>query len=546
MRAMRNDTAAFHILATAVHGAAVIRLGGRFCPRRATDPLARDVIATIIAGLRRSVDTRFRAGTCFHRAGAAPVPPAATAAGAERRAPPGRPHPVTESRAGRRPAVPSPARRGRDLDPPAHPSYLRRACMDPAVPGLPARPRPVRGRGLVPAGVAGLLGLLAACGGGPAATPAAGGAVVAVDIVRVVRQPVTRLLRVTGSLTADQSAEVAAETGGRVVETPVERGSQVPAGAPLIRLAAAEAEAGVQEAEANVAQIEVRLGISGDQDFDAERVPEVSNARAAMRLAAAEFGRIKQLYDERVVSGSEFDQRRTQMEVTERAYDAARNNARQLARQLEATRARLTLARKALADTVVRAPFGGVVAERRVNVGDYVTRGTRVATVVRIQPLRLELTVPEQHLAILRPGLDLHLEVDAYPGREFPGQVRYVSPAVQPEQRAFVVEAVVPNAEGLLRPGLFVVAAIRQSDRDEALFVPSAALRVLDGSSRLYVLSGDRVEERMVTTGQVVGALTEIVQGVTDGDAVAATNVSQLADGTRVRPVTAGSGGTAG
>jgi membrane fusion protein (multidrug efflux system) len=363
----------------------------------------------------------------------------------------------------------------------------------------------------------------------------AGERVVEIAAARAAYAPLTRVLRVTGSLTADEEAEVAAETGGRVVSTPVERGTQVAEGAPLLTLAPLEAEASAREAEANVAQVEVRLGVGGDQPFDAERVPEVSNARAAKELAESEFGRIRKLYDEKVVSGSEFDQRRTQVEVTSRQYDSARNNARQLFRQLEAARARLVLAKKALADTVVRAPFGGVVVERKVSVGDFVTRGMKVVTVVKINPLRVELTVSEQHLSMVRPGQALVLQVDAFPGREFRGQVRFVSPALRTDQRALTIEAVLPNPDGALKPGLFVTAAIDQPGRDRALMVPSSAVRNLAGSTRVYVVKGDRVEERMVTVGQVVGNMTEIVNGVAEGDQVAQSNLEHLADGVKVR-----------
>jgi len=376
-----------------------------------------------------------------------------------------------------------------------------------------------------------------ACGRGTTANDQASSGQVVVDVTtaRAGWLPVTRVLRVTGSLMADEEAEVAAETAGRVIETPVERGSRVDEGSPLVRLSQTEAQASLQEAEANVAQIEVRLGVTADQPFDAERVPEVSTARAAKELAAAEFNRIKKLYDDHVVSGSEYDQRRTQVESTERQYETARNGARQLYRSLEATRARLTLARKAFADTVVKSPFPGLVVERKISVGDFVTRGTKVATVVRIHPLRVELTVPEQYLATIRSGQQLELAVDAYPGRTFKGQVRFVSPALRADQRALTIEAIVPNADGSLKPGLFATAAIQETGQGRALCVPTAAVRNLAGSTRLYVVKGDRVQERIVTLGQAIDQSIEIADGIAEGDEVAQTNVDRLADGARVR-----------
>ncbi|RPJ71334.1 MAG: efflux RND transporter periplasmic adaptor subunit [Acidobacteria bacterium] len=399
-------------------------------------------------------------------------------------------------------------------------------------------PRPFV-RTLLPLLSAGLFA--AACSRGPVPSAAGPGAAVEIRAAQVVEQEVVRELSVTGTLTADEDAEVAAETGGRVVATLVERGSAVAEGAPLIELARSESEASFGEAEANVAQIEARLALQAGGGFDADRVPEVAAARASKELAETEFDRIKTLLGDRVVSQAEFDQKRTQVEAARNQYQAARNNAAQLYRQHAAATARLSLARKALADTVVRAPFGGLVVERKVSVGDYVTRGTKVVTVVRVQPLRVELTVPERFMSSVKPGQPVRVAVDAYPGRTFEGRVRFVSPALRADQRALVIEALVPNTDGLLKPGIFVSAVLEGAVRERALFVPRAALRVEAGINRLFVLRGDRVEERVVKVGQSSGDLIEIRDGVSSGEQVAVSGLSGLADGARVR-VTAGQG----
>src|SRR4029434_7558311 len=94
---------------------------------------------------------------------------------------------------------------------------------------------------------------------------------------------------------------------------------------------------------------------------------------------------------------------------------------------------------------VARAPLHGLCAEGLVSVGDYVTRGTKVAVVVRVNPLRAQLTVPEQFIAAISPGQPINVQVDAYAARQFEGKVRCVSPTLQADQRALTVEAVVPN-----------------------------------------------------------------------------------------------------
>ncbi len=368
----------------------------------------------------------------------------------------------------------------------------------------------------------------------PAATSAA--TPVRIQTSRAVAQPVARFIRVTGTLTAQEQAEVAAETAGRIVATPVERGSIVAMGAGLVSISATEVQAQTAEAEANVAQIQARLGQPDDASFDIERVPEVASAKSSQDLARADFERVRQLFERKLVSQAEFDQRRAQAENAARQYQSARNGAEQQRQALASAQARVTLARKALADTVVRAPFAGVVGERLVSVGDYVTRGTKVASVMRVNPLRVELTVPAQHMAAVEIGRAVSLAVDAYPGKTFIGKVRYVSPEVRADSRALIVEAVVPNDAGALRPGLFVTAQIEEAMPTPGVLVPTTAVQAASGTARVFVVTGDHVEERIITVGEAVGDLIEATSGLAAGDVVATNNLARLVDGTRVAP----------
>lgn len=355
-----------------------------------------------------------------------------------------------------------------------------------------------------------------------------------VQTAAVEQKLVNRTLRVTGTLAAAEEAEVAAETTGRVVSTPVERGSRVSEGTALVGLAPLEAQAQALEAEANVAQLEARLALVAGSPFQVDDVPEVGSAKASRDLAEADFGRVRNLLEQRVVSQAEYDQRRMQADATRNQYATARNAAQQQYRLLEASRARASLARKALADTVVRAPFAGLVVERKVSVGDFVTRGTKIATVVRVNPLRLELTVPEQSIGLIQAGQPVRLTVDAYAGRTFDGRVRFVAPALRVDQRAMVVEAMVDNNDGVLKPGMFVTAHVELAATDPSLVVPTVALQTAAGVSHVFVIHGDRVEQRMVTPGAVVGNLTEVVKGLKAGDTVAVGALGTLADGARI------------
>jgi RND family efflux transporter MFP subunit len=351
----------------------------------------------------------------------------------------------------------------------------------------------------------------------------------------VVEKPLSRFVAATGTLTAEEQADVSAEVAGRVVATPVERGTLVSEGAALIRISDTEVRALVQEAEANAALIQALLGFGAGGSFDIDRVPEVASAKASNDLAEADFARARMLNERQLLSAADFDRSRTAAEAARRQYDIARNNAEQQYQSLLAAQARLTLARKALTDTLVRAPFAGSVEQRFVSVGDYVSRGTKVVSVVRINPMRVELTVPGQYVASLAPGRTVAVQVDAYPGKTFTGKIRYVSPSLKADSRALVIEAVVPNETGDLKPGFFATAQIEQASSTPALLVPSTAIRTITGTSRVYVVSSaGTVEERIVTTGQTSGDLVEVTSGLARGETVATSNVAQLGDGVRI------------
>ena len=142
--------------------------------------------------------------------------------------------------------------------------------------------------------------------------------------------------------------------------------------------------------------------------------------------------------------------------------------------------------------------------------------------------------MPEQYSAEVAIGRAVSFEVDASPGKTFEGQVRYVSPALEANSRTLIVEAVVPNDAGALRPGSFATALIEQGSRSPGILVPAAAVRTVAGTSRVFVVSGDRAEERIVTVGQPVNDLVEITSGLKAGETVATSSVAQLADGVRV------------
>jgi multidrug efflux pump subunit AcrA (membrane-fusion protein) len=190
----------------------------------------------------------------------------------------------------------------------------------------------------------------------------------------------------------------------------------VPQGGTLVLLARAETEAQVAEAEANAAQIAARLNLGADGTLSIDQVPDVANAKANAALAESEFARIQTLRNQNVVSQSEFDQRRTQVEAARQQYRRRTRRGSGSSRSARHGRS----PQPSLADTSVR-PFNGLVAERRVSVGDYVTRGA-VWRRGAHQSAAGELGA-RAGPAQIRTGAPVSFRVDA-PDRTFEGRIR--------------------------------------------------------------------------------------------------------------------------
>ena len=290
--------------------------------------------------------------------------------------------------------------------------------------------------GLRPVLIAALALAAAACGRGTSteAQPQAPAAVaVTVSTVKSEDQAVT--LEATGSFEADESSDVAPDSSGRVVATPVDVGQFVKEGAVLVRLQGIDAGLRLDEARAAVSRAEANLKLAESQNALAQTTAQ----RYASLLGTGD------------VSTTVADQARTSAETSVQNVNTARATVAQ-------ARAQLALAEKAVADVAVVAPFAGFISQRRVSLGEYVQPSTAVVTLLKIDPLRLQLTIPGVQAGLVRVGQTVRATVDAFPGQTFTGRISAVNPAISAESRSFRVEARVPNPEALLKPGMFAVA----------------------------------------------------------------------------------------
>jgi multidrug efflux pump subunit AcrA (membrane-fusion protein) len=420
---------------------------------------------------------------------------------------------------------------------------------------------------------------------------------VEVSTIAAVVREIPAYLEATGSVTADESSDVAPQVSGQVSRTFVDVGAFVRQGQTIAqlndrdaRLRFRQAQTGVTQAQAAVRQAEARLGLGPNGRFDASAIPEARAARAALesseaaaRLAETNLRRYANLVETGDVARAVYDQARTQAETAraqvnsarqqyEAALNAARGNNQAIQSAeagVEAARAQLAIAQKAVEDTVIRAPFSGYISDRPTAAGEYVTPASRIVTILRTNPVKLILQVPESESSRIREGLSVSANVAGYSDRQFAGRVVAINPAIDPTSRVLLIEAQMDNPENLLRPGMFATARILQPGGSRGVFVPASAVQTNQNtnSSSVYVIErapqrpaagrggaggggqGENRQEgsapqpqedvevarlRVVQRGEQEGDWVRIISGLNGDEMVVVGNTEGLFDGARI------------
>ena len=319
--------------------------------------------------------------------------------------------------------------------------------------------------------------------------------------VKVQTQPVSRelmprFLTLTGSVLADRQSEVAANVSGRITATYVERGKPVKTGDII---AVVDSKAAGFSAEAANAQSQA--------------------AQTQVELATQECARADTLFSQGAISKSEHDRLKSQCSSQLFQANAARANA--------------NLAGKLAGDTVIRAPIDGMIGERYVNVGEYVTPASKVASVYSINPVRVSISVPEQAVASIKEGQTLDVRVSAW-DRVFPATVKYVSPALRPNTRDLIIEALAPNLDGALRPGMFATVLLLVGEEEQST-VPSEAIKSEGTVRRMFLARDGHAFELVVRTGVQKDGRIAVLEPLTDKDNVILNPPPGLHDGSSIQ-----------
>ena len=375
--------------------------------------------------------------------------------------------------------------------------------------------------------------------GGRGQRAGGGGQPIDVRTASIQRISIQRSVELSGTLVSPDQARVSSEVAGIVRDVLVEIGQEVKVGQELVRLDTIELNLALQRAESALRQTEAQLGIAESttppQD---DQISAVRTAAANRDDARSQLTRAQELFNKGLSSKADLDTAQTRVKVTEAAYQAAVENVQSLKASLQDRRAAYELAKKKLNDAVIRAPIAGAIAERSAQRGEYIRENTPIATIVRMNPLKLRTGVQEKYANLIHQNQMVDFQVEPYPTEMFHGKIAYISPAVDQGTRTFTAEILVDNPQYKLKPGFFTKGEILVHRDENVLAVPEETVSNLAGVSSVYVISNGVVKQTTIRTGEHEGKFIEVVEGLKGDEILASSNLNELVSGSRV-----GSGG---
>jgi membrane fusion protein (multidrug efflux system) len=313
----------------------------------------------------------------------------------------------------------------------------------------------------------------------------------------VVEAPTPTELTLTGTVSPDESSDVASDIPGKVVAVMVERGASIKQGDPLVRLDTRNAQLGAREAKANLAA-----------------------AKAQRQLAEDECARAQALYDKGAITKSQFEREQTSCTAA--------------LQQVAAAEARTDMITKSISDGIVRAPFTGVVSDRWISPGEWVSPGTKLVTLVDADPLKVELTIPEAGVPDVKVGQDVVVKAVAW-DKPFHATISRMGAQIGRDTRALVAEATLDPGTPLV-PGMFVEAVITIANDDLHAVIPETAAVKRNQTHRVFVAFDGRLQERVVQLGPVPApGMYSVLKGLTPGEhVVTVADDKSISDGMKL------------
>jgi membrane fusion protein (multidrug efflux system) len=320
------------------------------------------------------------------------------------------------------------------------------------------------------------------------------------DLYEVQRGELRQSISITGTLQPRIWTAVKAKAAGEVQEMLVREGETVKAGQIVARIDTTEAQA--------------RL---------AEKLADLEGGKAQLAYATRNREQQLALMRQNFISQNAFENTQSTFLVAEA--------------KLKALEAQVSLTRKSLDDTVVRAPIAGVVSERFAQAGEKVAMDGKILNLVNLAEFEVEAPIPASDISEVRIGQEVRFGIEGFDDRIFSGRINRISPATQTGTRSVLVYAVLPNPDGKLKGGLFAKGSLTVSKRDQVLLIPTTALREESGQASVWRLSAGKLALQSVKVGvrNDEAGVVEIVSGVEPGDKLVKTNLGALRVGAEVR-----------
>src|SRR5215475_2870176 len=358
---------------------------------------------------------------------------------------------------------------------------------------------------------------------------------IAIQTTRVEARELQRSVEAVGTLDPNEEVAVSNQVEGTVEHLLVDLGDAVHAGQVIAQLDTRELELNVHQQEAALQQELARVGLTEPGGaFDEAATSQVRQAEAAFADAKIRLERTKKLAESGVIAQQQLDAQQAQYDGAEAAVRSSRETVRNIRASIAARRAALALAQKKLADAKITAPLDGFIKDRPAAAGQFLKANSPVVTIVQNSPLKPHAEVPETAVASLRVGRPVEFRVDAFSERTFEGKITRLSPSVDQQSRTLRLEAVVNNADGLLKPGFFARVTIQTDRKDKAVVVPAESLLSVSGIEKVFVIENGKVAERIVRSGARSANDVEIIDGLTEGERIAKSDLGSLQQGREV------------
>jgi len=319
----------------------------------------------------------------------------------------------------------------------------------------------------------------AARAAGPAGGGRSAGGPLKVATFEVVPTVFAESITSTGTVRADEGVELQAETNGKVVSINFIEGAAVKKGDLLVKL--------------------------NDSDLRAN----MDRYNYSKQLAEVRYNRMVKLLKQGVVTQDDYDSALNEMNVQQSFID---------------------LYKAEIAKTEIRAPFDGVVGLRYVSVGAYVTANTRIATLQRLDELKIDFSVPEKYSGRIKVGSDIRFTV-AGGAISYQGRIYAMDPRIDSATRTLLVRALCPNRDGSLLPGAFTNVVTDLEQLPDAVLIPSEAVIPGLTEKNVFVIKDGIAEQRAVETGSRTASQVHIVSGLRPGDLVITSGLQQMRAG---------------